>query len=121
MMASSILAGWTGADTAVQVRLINGTQDRVEVWRADGSARLAMADQVNLGGNYVPTSGAIFAGTMTQNGAAVTVTLGARTSGAVNAAAVTGGTFTWAPDTNATDLAGNKVTNAATSAAGPAF
>jgi peptidoglycan/xylan/chitin deacetylase (PgdA/CDA1 family) len=121
MQASTILPGWTGASTAVQVRLINATNDRVEVWRADGSARIDLADKVTLGGNYVPTSGAIFAGTMAQDGARVVVTLGARTSGAVNTVAVTGGTIVWDPGPDPLDLAGNKVTNASFSAAGPAF
>ena len=69
----------------------------------------------------MPSAGAIFNGTMAQSGAAITVTLGTKVSGSVNSAAVTGGTLSWAPDMNATDLAGNKVTNKAVSATGPAL
>jgi hypothetical protein len=63
-----------------------------------------------------------FNATLAQNGPAMTVTLGSIASGARQAAAVAGGgTVTWTPDTAATDLAGNKVTNSAVSVAGPAF
>ena len=119
---ASILAGWSGASTAIQVRLTHAKNgDTLEVWRADGSARVALASKVAPGGDYVPTSGAVFNGTMAQTGATIAVTFGTRISGGVNTVAATGGTITWTPDTNATDLAGNKVTNQLVSAAGPAF
>jgi hypothetical protein len=58
---------------------------------------------------------------MVQDGAAITVTLGALQSGSLQTTRVTGGTLVWAPDVRATDLAGNTATNASVSAAGPAF
>jgi hypothetical protein len=122
MKPSSILAGWSGASTAVQVRVIHAKGgDTLEVWRSDGSGRLALANPLALGGDYVPSGAAIFNGTMEQGGAAITLTLGSKVSGSVNSAAVTGKTVTWTPDTNATDDAGNKVTNKSVSATGPAF
>jgi hypothetical protein len=120
--AASILAGWDGTTTAVQVRAVNKTgSDNLTVWKADGSVRLALSNPLALGGDYVPSSGVTFNATMVQNGSTVTVTLGSIASGARQATAVTGGTVTWTPDTAATDLAGNKVTNTAVSFAGPAF
>jgi hypothetical protein len=58
---------------------------------------------------------------MAQGGAAIALTLGSKVSGNVNSTAVTGKTVTWTPDTNATDYAGNKVTNKTVSTPGPAF
>jgi chitinase len=119
---ASILGGWTGAATSVRVMLIDNIgKDKLQVWRADGSARLALANPLHLGGDYVPTSGAVFNATMTQSGAAVTVVLGSMVSGSVQSKAATGGTMQWNPDTVASDLAGNTVTAAYVSAAGPAF
>jgi regulation of enolase protein 1 (concanavalin A-like superfamily) len=122
MKPSSILAGWSGASTAVQVKVIDAkAADRLEVWKSDGSARLALANPLALGGDYVRSGGAVFNGTMTQSGAAITVTLNSNVSGNVNSTAVTRGTLSWTPDTGASDLAGNTVTNKAVSATGPAF
>jgi hypothetical protein len=58
---------------------------------------------------------------MVQNGAAITVTVGALQSGSLQTTRVTGGTLVWTADTRATDLAGNTTTNTSVSAAGPAF
>jgi hypothetical protein len=118
---ASILAGWSGASTNVQVRLTDGTRDRLEVWRADGGARLALASSLSLGGDYVPASGATFNATMVQDGAVITVTLGTLASGAVRTVAVTGGTLSWTADPAVLDLAGLRVTNTAATGPGPAF
>jgi hypothetical protein len=122
LKAASILAGWSGSTTAVQVRVANkASGDNLTVWKPDGSARMPITNPLALGGDYVPSSGVTFNATLAQNGPAMTVTLGSIASGARQAAAVSGGTVTWTPDTAATDLAGNKVTNSAVSVAGPAF
>ena len=101
----SILAGWTGASTAVTVRIANNaSNDTLTVWNAANSAQLPLGS-VATGGNYV-TAATVFSGTMVQSGGTVTVTLGTQTSGTVrtNAAA---GTMTWTPSATATDAAGN--------------
>jgi hypothetical protein len=122
MKPASILAGWNGSTTAVQVRVANKSAgDNLTVWKADGSTRIALCNPVALGGDYVPSGDVTFNATMVLNGSVVVVNLGAIASGARRTAAVTGGTVTWTPDTAATDLAGNKVTNTAVSVAGPAF
>ena len=123
MASGSILAGWTGSAVAVQVRITAGAakkNDTLTIWRANGSATIALANPLDLGGKYV-TANTVLGGTMVQSGAAVTVTLGALQSGGLQATRVTGGTLVWSPDTRATDLAGNTTTNTTVSAAGPAF
>ncbi len=123
MNPNSILAGWPGAATAVQVKFVakTATDTTLTVWNSAGTVQLALANPLNLGGNYVPSGGAVFNATMVQNGAAITVTLGSLVSGGVQAAAVTGGTLTWTPSASATDLAGNKSSTTSVSAPGPAF
>jgi hypothetical protein len=63
----------------------------------------------------------VFNATMVQAGSAINVTLGTLASGGVNTSPATGGTLSWTPDANATDLAGNKSTTASVAATGPAF
>jgi peptidoglycan/xylan/chitin deacetylase (PgdA/CDA1 family) len=123
MNPASILAGWNGAATAVQVKLVAKTtkDTTLTVWSSAGTVQLALANPLDLGGNYVAASGAIFNATMVQKGAAITVTLGALTSGSVQATPVTGGTLSWTPSNGATDLAGNKCATTSTSTVGPAF
>ena len=124
MNPSSILAGWTGPATAVQARLVatKGGKDAVlTILNSAGTAQLALAEQLNLGGNYVGAGGAVFNATMVQNAGAITVTLGSLASGSVQAAAVAGGILTWIPSSGATDLAGNSCSTTSVSAAGPAF
>ena len=124
MNPGSILAGWTGASTAVQARFVatkGGKDTALTVWNSAGMAQLALAEQVDLGGNYVPASGARFSATMAQNGAAIVVTLGSLASGSVQPAAVIGGTLTWSPSNGATDLAGNAASTVTVSGPGPAF
>ncbi len=122
MSAGSILAGWTGAATAVQARFATkpNKPTTLTVRNSVGTVQLALGE-LELGGNYVPAGGAIFNATMVQNGAAITVTLGSLASGSVQATAVTGGTITWTPSNEALDLAGNKCSTTSVSAAGPAF
>ena len=106
----------------MQVKLVakSAKVSTLAVWDAAGKTQLQIANPVNLGGPYVPSSGAVFNATIVQNGAAITVTLGSLASGNV-AAAVAGGTVTWTPSNKATDLAGNKCSTTTASAPGPAF
>ena len=93
-------------------------------------AALMVSNPLALGANYVPSSGAVFgsstatgtaASTMVASGSDITVTLGAVSSGGVQAAPVTSGTLTWTPDTAATDLAGNPLAATPFTTSGPAF
>jgi hypothetical protein len=120
---ASVLAGWAGAATAVQLRIVNGSGgiDIAEVWNAAGTARLAVTNPVSLGGDYVTGAGATFNATMTQSNAAIGVTLGTFVTGTLRAGQVSGGTIIWTPDARVTDLAGNLVTATTASRAGPAF
>jgi hypothetical protein len=119
----SILAGWTGASTAVVVRITQaGGGDTLTVRNAGNSAQLPLGS-VNLGGtNYVTTtrdfgaSGA--ASTMTQAGASISIVLGTP-SGATTTQA-TNTTMAWTPAAAATDRAGNACTTTVLNEAAPA-
>ena len=76
-------------------------------WNATGTTRVNLVDaqrDLRLNANHV-TSDAWFEATMSQNGASITVTLGARISGTVTTAGTAN--MTWRPSALATDLAGN--------------
>jgi hypothetical protein len=123
MNLTSILAGWSGASTPVRVKLINGSSDdTLEVWTADGSARLPVANPVNLGGDYVPACGATFNAAMAASaGSAVKITLGSVLTGSVQAKAVKNGPLKWTPDSRATDVAGNNTSIATVTKGGNGF
>jgi hypothetical protein len=118
----SVLAGWTGAATAVTVKLVNtGNNDTLSVDDAAGTTLANLtpsATNVSLAANYV-TAASAFNATMTQNGATIRITLGSLRSGTVttNANAKTMG---WSPSTLATDPAGNAVTSTAATETGAA-
>jgi peptidoglycan/xylan/chitin deacetylase (PgdA/CDA1 family) len=120
---NSILAGWNGSATAVQVQLSgnNKTNTAVTVWKSDGSAQLPLASPMLLGAVYNNSALVVFNGTMVQTGSAITVTLGSLASGTVNSKAVTGGTLTWTASSGATNLAGVKGLSTSVTAPGPAF
>jgi Concanavalin A-like lectin/glucanases superfamily/Bacterial Ig domain/Fibronectin type III domain len=122
MSPGSVLSGWSGASTAVRVQIAKKSNSSVlTVLNQGGSAQLPLANPLALGGNYVPSSGAVFSATMVQNGASISVTLGSLLSGSVNSARVSGGTLSWTPSATATDLAGNHAKTTAASSPGPAF
>jgi hypothetical protein len=115
----SILAGWTGATTNVQVALVDGggiSNDYVQVYNPDASP--SQLNQLPLGTVYLP-SGYITAGTyvafgltgsatpstMTRNGSSITITLG--TVSGSPATSTAAARMTWIPSTAATDIAGN--------------
>jgi signal peptidase I len=98
-------------------RLDQPTQARVrvkDVGAADemdflttGGTRLNLvlgAADLKLNANFVP-SDAEFNATMSQSGAAITITLGTKISGTLATAGA--GTMTWRPSSAATDLSGN--------------
>ena len=125
MAPGTILAGWSGASTAVTVRVTNSsTKDLLAVWNATGTARVALTSStqdLQLNNNWV-TGNVTYNATMVQSGANVVVTIGAVVSGAGNVATgVTGTTaIAWAPSTAATDIAGNACSATAATESGAA-
>jgi hypothetical protein len=104
---SSVLAGWDGTSTAVKVRITdNPGNDRMD-FLSVGGTRLNLVmnqNELRLNANFVSAE-TQFSATMTQNGGAITITLGAFDHGALQTAA--SGTMTWRPSSAATDMAGN--------------
>jgi hypothetical protein len=115
----SILAGWTGAGTGVEVTLTDGgfsTNDSVKVSTAVASPVQLPLGTIALGsrgylatgtGNTV-TYGAVGSAThstMTQTGSSITITLG--TPSGASSTSTTLAAMTWTPSTSATDIAGN--------------
>ena len=113
----TILAGWDGAATTVQVRLNNNNGgDRLEIRDSAGGTVLPFGT-INLGRNdYIAAAGgglATFpASTMTQSGSTITVVLGGTVTGNPTTAAGTG-TMVWTPSATARDRAGNAMSTAA--------
>jgi hypothetical protein len=119
ILPGSILAGWNGSSTAVTVRINNsGGNDTLEVWNSANNALLPLTGSaVTLNGNYV-TASAVFAATMAQSGAAITVTLGTLSSGTPTTAGGAGGAMSWTPSATATDIAGNACSTGAATESG---
>ena len=106
---ASLLAGWTGASIAVNVRVTDsGALDTLSIWDAANSTKVALTGtDLRLLADRT-SGGARLAGTMVLNGNQVVITLGAVVTGSTRTA--TGAsTMLWAPSTAATDLAGNPV------------
>ncbi len=97
MNPSSILAGWNGSATAVQVDVSNGC----------GSEQIAITGTtlgtVCTNGNYV-NGNRTFSATMTQAGASIVVTLTAVSN---TRQENTPAQLQWTPSSSATDMAGN--------------
>lgn len=135
MSLDSILAGWTGAPTAVSLRLRDGaligagsSGDTVDVLVGGGAANLG---SVNLRGDFIKANkSATFAATMSAKTVdvggtpvtVVTVTVGQLVNGGSGTlrAAGNAGTMIWTPSAAATDLAGAGSSNAPVSETGPA-
>jgi hypothetical protein len=101
----SILAGWTGASTAITVRFTNNKKnDSVAVWNGANSGQLPLGSVV-LNGNFV-SADTVFAATMVQSGSTITVGFGAMSSGAP-LTDLSAGNLDWTPSGTATDAAGN--------------
>jgi hypothetical protein len=108
----SLLANWTGAGTAVQVRIVNqGGGDRLTIWDSAGLAQLPLGT-INLGRADWTTTTLNFNGsTMAQSGTSINITLGAPVVGLVATVGGTG-TMDWTPSATATDRAGNPIATA---------
>jgi len=103
---ASVLAGWNGTSTAIQVRVAdNASSDQLDFYSAGGTRLnlvLGSAD-LKLGADFVSDANE-FNATMSQTGNAITVTLGSHVSGTL--ATAVAGTITWRPSAAATDLTG---------------
>jgi hypothetical protein len=115
--AESVLAGWSGGATTVTLRLVNGGggNDSVQIWNGANTAQLPLGT-VNLGSTAHVTANVSFTGsTMTQSGAAITITLGTP-SGATTRAG--NARMNWTPSATATDRAANACSTTALNEAG---
>lgn len=106
---NSILAGWSGASTAVVLRVNQATNDTVNVYNSTNATLLPLGT-INLARTDYTTANLTFgatgtASTMVLSGSVVTVTLGTQSAAGTTAAAV--GTMVWTPAAGATDWAGN--------------
>lgn len=120
----SVLAGWTGAQTDVVVRINNNTpaNDQLQVFNSANTTQLPLGS-VNLGRTDYVNANRTFgaSGTkakMTRSGNSITVVLGTQSGAGTTAAA--NGTMNWAPSTTAYDRAGNANTAAAVNESGAA-
>jgi len=104
---ASVLAGWNGSSTAVRVRVANNSSNDEMDFFSVGGIRLnlvhGLAD-LKLGANFV-SDATEFNATMSQNGTAITLTLGSLIGGTPATAGA--GTITWRPAAAATDLTGS--------------
>ncbi|MBJ7457748.1 MAG: hypothetical protein JHD02_01030 [Thermoleophilaceae bacterium] len=117
MLPTSILAGWTGASTAVRVRLAQAGVDRLTIRNAADTAQLPFG-QVRIGTAWV-TATANFNATMVLVGNTIVVTLGTQVNGTVATSAATYN-MRWNPSATATDLAGNPMSVTARTETGAA-
>ena len=118
--AASVLAGFTGAAKAVQVRFFNtASRDELTVLDASGAATVKLdtgtttTGGVSTKANYVGGT-VTFAGTLTRSadGQSFSIVLGAPTAGAANIRnkAVAAANMSWSVKAGAADRAGNLVT-----------
>lgn len=118
----SILPGWTGATTPVQVAVVDGgssATDYIVVYNTAASPVQIPLGTVYLGSpNYLKTgtgnfvsfgaTGSATASTITRSGSAMTIVLG--TPSGATSTNTTAAAMTWTPSTAATDIAGNPST-----------
>jgi hypothetical protein len=117
MAPASILTGWTGSSTTVDVRINDsGSADTLNVYDSTNVTKLNLGD-VALKANRT-SGGARFAATMTLSGSTVTVTLGAAVPGGSTTTVATSTAMVWTPSTSATDLAGNAMSASAVTETG---
>jgi hypothetical protein len=109
---ATVLAGWNGSSTAVQVKVTAGilAPDPFTVLDNGGGTTVHLGT-VQTNGDYVTTN-AIFAATMARSAdhASVVVTVGAKQSGIMALLAAGAQNMTWTVDGAVEDLAGNAVT-----------
>jgi hypothetical protein len=107
---ASVLAGWDGTATAISIKVVDSNKrDTLEVDNAAGTLQLNIAaskTDVALNDDFVGAD-TVFDATMVQSGASITITFGARRSGAVKTAVAA--TMSWKVSPATTDLAGNLI------------
>ncbi len=117
----SVLGGWTGASTKVQVALVdggNGADDSIYVYTTESTPVQIPVGIVDLGstsylttgtGQYIVygTTGAATPSTMVESGSNIVITLG--TAGGPSSTSTAHAAMTWTPSTTPTDIAGNAV------------
>jgi hypothetical protein len=125
----SILAGWTGAATGVEVTLTDGgvANDSVKISTAVaspvqlplGTIALGSKGYLTTGTGNTVTYGAVGSATpttMTRTGSSITITLG--TPSGPSSTSTTPAAMTWTPSTSATDIAGNATATTAATQSG---
>ncbi len=121
----SVLAGWTGAQTDVTVRVNNGApaaNDQLQIYNSANSAQLPLGT-INLGRTDYVGANRTFGATgtkakMTRSGNSITVVLGTQSGAGTTAAA--NGTMAWTPAATPYDRAGNSATTANANESGSA-
>ncbi len=126
----SILSGWTGAATNVQIVLVDGggsSSDTIYVYNTAatpvqipvGVVELGVSGYLNLGaGQYIVygATGSATPSTMTRQGSNIVLTLG--TPSGTSLTSTTRATMTWVPSTTPTDIAGNALSATAAKQSG---
>lgn len=121
MAPASIMTGWNGSSTAVQVRVNqSGALDTLDVYDAAGTTKLKLtsatqalqlrADWVSVTANYNAT--------LVRTGSQVVVSFGTRTSGTALTGVTATANMIWTPNAAATDLAGNPASGTAVTETG---
>jgi hypothetical protein len=110
---ASILAGWSGASTAVRVRFTDASSNDTFTVQDSGGGTTVKLGTVTTGGNYV-TANANVTSTMARSadGKSLVVTLGTPTS--VSLFAVGARNMSWALVAGPKDVAGNPLATPAT-------
>jgi hypothetical protein len=115
----SVLGGWTGASTKVQIALADlgsGADDAIYVYNAESSPTQLPVGVIDLGsrtylttggGQYVTygATGSATPSTMTESATSIVFTLG--TPSGASLTSTTHAAMKWTPSTAATDIAGN--------------
>ena len=112
---ATILSGWNGSSTAVQVRFTNSSSnDTFTVLNSSGGTTVKLGT-VTTGGNYVTTTTTIGSSTMVRSGdgKSIVVTLGTPSN---VSSAVSAKNMSWALAAGPKDLAGNALATPATRA-----
>jgi Bacterial Ig domain len=110
MLPASILAGWSGASTAISVRVIdNGTADSMDFYDAANTTRLnltASATGLRLNADHVGSTGAVFNADIVYSGVVVMVNITSVRTGAIRTGDKPEVALGWTPSTAATSLTG---------------
>ncbi|MGA7703549.1 MAG: hypothetical protein WB998_01505 [Solirubrobacteraceae bacterium] len=128
----SILSGWNGTSTKVQVDLVDGgakANDSVEIYNTESTPVQIPVGVVDLDSRSYLTAGSgqhIVYGaqgtatpsTMIQNGATIVIDLG--TPSGASSTSTTQAAMVWAPSTSATDVAGTAVSASTATQSGTA-